>query len=250
MLAATVYLVTNKIDGKTYVGVTRFKPKSRWTQHLYKAKHAPTTHFHKAINKYGAENFSVTAIASCLDSAFVSAVEREVIKSFNPIYNQTNGGEITVGKRVPREVVERIIAANKGKKRTAEQKKANSDRAKARYLSNPEWKANVLEALVRARLNCDHEKRKAAAGKSARERVWSKESRAKLSASCMGRKYSREVIERGAAKNRKMVECTTLHTVFDCCEDAAEALGFGSSSIYKVLAGARESVWGLNFVYV
>lgn len=36
--AATVYLATNAVNGKRYVGVTRFSVAHRWSQHVYRAR--------------------------------------------------------------------------------------------------------------------------------------------------------------------------------------------------------------------
>lgn len=250
MQAAIVYLATNIINGKTYVGVTRFTPEKRWARHIYTSSTIPKTYFHRAIAKYGPENFKVVPIASVLNITDASAVEQEVIKTFQPGCNQTNGGEFTVGKRVSREVVDRIIVKNTGKKRTPEMNAANSARKKAEYADNPEKLATATTQLAKAREKVDEKKRIAATSGSSRNRVWSDESRKKLSGSCMGRKYPDEVIERMARSKDKPVICTTLNMAFDSVSDAAEFCGLSVSGVSMVCRGERKSANGLHFKFI
>src|SRR5579871_1093931 len=62
-----VYLITNLVNGKVYVGKTN-KPKYRWQQHKKVAKGGLSKYpnefsiIHKAINKYGNSNFQFNII--------------------------------------------------------------------------------------------------------------------------------------------------------------------------------------------
>ena len=40
-MRATVYLVTNAVNGKTYVGVTRFSVAKRWGEHVAQQGEGP-----------------------------------------------------------------------------------------------------------------------------------------------------------------------------------------------------------------
>ena len=181
-VAATVYLLTNRANGKRYVGVTKGSPCARFKRHVYDASRAPTTYLRRAIAKHGAAAFDVSVLACSFTPEAGAAAERELIQSYAPEYNQTNGGEFTVGRRVAREIIERIAAANRGCARTPEMNAANSAQAKARH-ADPAYREKMLAALVKARAAVDENKRRLAVGASARNRVWSAESRAKLSAS-------------------------------------------------------------------
>lgn len=87
-----IYKITNKVNNKSYIGQTRNTVEFRWRQHI-KAK--DNKYFHKAIQKYGVENFTVETLEKCkledLDS-------REIyyISKYNTFgkdgYNMTKGG--------------------------------------------------------------------------------------------------------------------------------------------------------------
>ena len=251
MAPATVYLVTNTVNGHAYVGVTRFTAEHRWAQHVTKAgRGRARTYLHRAIAKHGTDVFSVEAVASCLSVECAGDVERAVIQRLRPVYNQTNGGEITSGRRLTVETVEKMRAKAIGRKSTPEQNAANRERTAERWQQDASFRKTALAALSRGRVNVDQQKRITAAAKSARERVWTVESRAKLSASRMGRVHSREVIERIRQSKKKPVECIELKTVFDSASEAAEGTGVSVTSVSRVCLGAMRSANGLTFQYV
>lgn len=86
-----IYMVTNKVTGKSYIGQTRNTVEFRWRQH-YKAK--DNKYFHKAIQKYGKENFEVTTLEVC---PVEQLNDREIYyinkyDTFANGYNLTKGG--------------------------------------------------------------------------------------------------------------------------------------------------------------
>lgn len=245
-----VYQATNLVDGKTYIGITRKGLETRCKQHFWKAETNPVSYFHRAIAKHGRKAFQFQAIATCLSADVATAVERDLIADRKPEYNQTNGGEWTAGKRVGREVVERIKAANTGKRRTPEQNQAMSRIKREQFAQRPEYRAAVLESIRKAAASVDRAKQRAAASKSSSGRKWSEESRAKLSQSHKGIRHSPEVIARIAAKKCRAVECTTFATVFDSASEAAEMLGVHVASVCKVAKGQLPHVRCYKFIYV
>lgn len=90
-----IYKITNKIDNKAYIGQTCRDPKKRWLEH-YSRDINKDTYFHRALKKYGKDNFLWEVIEECEDS---SLNEREIywIKYYNTYYKNGNGYNMTYG---------------------------------------------------------------------------------------------------------------------------------------------------------
>ena len=87
-----IYKITNKVNGKSYIGQTRYTIEFRWRQHLHKKDN---TYFHNAIRKYGADNFIVEKLEEC---NIEDLNEREIYyiakyNTFKDGYNLTIGGD-------------------------------------------------------------------------------------------------------------------------------------------------------------
>ena len=97
----TVYLITNKINNKKYVGITRVSVKSRLKRHFaYRTKEQCSTKFNYAVLKYGVDNFDVTILETDVSQDIASERERYYISlydSYENGYNSTIGGNGTVG---------------------------------------------------------------------------------------------------------------------------------------------------------
>jgi group I intron endonuclease len=92
----SIYKVTNKVNGKLYIGFDSNWP-NRKINHKSKAKIGSNRHFHNAIRKYGWDNFEWEVICQSLDGEYLLKVmEPYFIKyynTFNNGYNYTLGGE-------------------------------------------------------------------------------------------------------------------------------------------------------------
>lgn len=244
-----VYLVTNTVTGDTYVGVTRLGVATRWKHHQYRASGDHRSWFHRAIRKYTSEAFTVEAVASVLAPEGMAAAEQAIIRDLRPTYNQTSGGEVTLGRKYDDETKERIRRSNTGKVRTTEQRARNSATKRQQFAERPELREASVVQLARARGAVDEAKRVEAVRKAATGRVWSDESRAKLSASCMGRRYGPEVTERARLAKQKAVVCVTTGACYPTAKHAAEAVGVGHRSVIRVLKGEYPSVKEFKFIY-
>lgn len=93
-----IYLVVNKINNKKYVGQTTRTIQKRWEDHIYDAlNNHDDFYFHRAIRKYGIENFNITELVSCsddqLDEQEIYYIERyKTFYIYNQGYNLTRGG--------------------------------------------------------------------------------------------------------------------------------------------------------------
>lgn len=100
-----IYCIENLINGKKYIGQTTKTIDARWTQHKSSANaDIPKYYIHKAIKKYGIENFVVYEISkiSCTDKKdlknHLDYMEKFYIKQYNTMfdesgYNLTHGGD-------------------------------------------------------------------------------------------------------------------------------------------------------------
>jgi group I intron endonuclease len=57
-----VYKVTNKQNGKIYIGITNQGVTVRWSKHCSDARRNSTFLLSKAIRKYGEQNFLIETI--------------------------------------------------------------------------------------------------------------------------------------------------------------------------------------------
>lgn len=81
-----VYLVTNKINGKQYVGQSLQKDiNKRWYTHKIVKKAHLGQILYNAYKKYGVENFDYKIICICFDED-TNKYEEEYIKKYNTIY--------------------------------------------------------------------------------------------------------------------------------------------------------------------
>ena len=87
-----IYKITNKVNGKSYIGQTRYTIEFRWKQHQHKKDN---TYFHNAIHKYGIENFSIEILEKCniedLNSREIFYIAK--YDTFKNGYNLTIGGD-------------------------------------------------------------------------------------------------------------------------------------------------------------
>jgi group I intron endonuclease len=94
----SVYIITNKLNAKQYVGISK-NIKQRWNAHLSANGSAPA--LHAAIKKYGKDNFVFSQICDAFDFEAACDIERLLIKQHNTKhpngYNLTDGGEGVVG---------------------------------------------------------------------------------------------------------------------------------------------------------
>jgi len=151
-LAGYVYCITNKINGKSYVGCTNLTIKRRWCKHLSEARLGSSRPLHAALRKYGARNFSLTCVEKIEGHRKdLLEAERRVIRERSTLvpdgYNLTIGGEgvVLVGeaKQRQREASAKVnkaraVPGTEWYRRTAE---ANRKRAE-----DPEWLKRCAEA--------------------------------------------------------------------------------------------------------
>lgn len=135
-------------SGKSYIGQTIYE-KTRKCQHLRSAfRYNSQCTFHKAIRKYGIENFQYIVLHSGIDSKKelnrLEEVEIFIRNTMSPHgYNDQSGGE---SQLLSAETIAKISKANTGKRRTPEQRAYMSSKRRGVKLARPrteEYKAKL-----------------------------------------------------------------------------------------------------------
>ena len=110
-----VYMHTNKLNGKKYIGQTCQKPELRWG--IDGKKYRTSTHFWNAIQKYGWNNFEHDVLYKNLSLQEANEKEKELIAKYNTTdmsfgYNLEHGG---INGFHSEETKAKISKAHKGK---------------------------------------------------------------------------------------------------------------------------------------
>lgn len=125
-----VYLITNRINGKVYVGkYSGVDPLIRWSAHVRHAQRGAKQHLSNAIRKHGLNAFDIRVLEQCASEEELNALESFHIarlKSNKTGYNMTTGGEgfskgntYRTGKKLTPAHKACIARANKGTRKSA-----------------------------------------------------------------------------------------------------------------------------------
>lgn len=140
MIRGIIYKWTNLINNKVYVGKT-INEKRRYREHLHYKKREENLPIHKALKKYGYDNFKYEVVFETRSNnkdninTILNALEKHYIRKFNSNnkkygYNLTKGGEGTLGYKL-----------------TDEERKIRSERMKGE--NNPMFGGNFSEEHLR-----------------------------------------------------------------------------------------------------
>lgn len=148
-----VYLVTNLINGKYYVGITSQGVEERFKGHLWDAHRGSKTIFHSALRKYGVENFKLEVLESDIPQELAEERERYYIKAYDSYYpsrkgyNMTEGGNGTIGYIFTEEARQKISDAHRGRKFSAERNEHIRQIMTGREYK-PEWRESLSQARL------------------------------------------------------------------------------------------------------
>lgn len=144
----TIYLRTNLVNGKQYVGETKnFKRREReWEK--YNQPYA-NKYLMEEREKYGWENFEVEILSEVDTEDESIELEMYYIKKYNTKYpngyNMSDGGKGTLGVKMPVEVKEKISKTKIGKKLSEEHKKKLSETHKGKMINHPSFSKPILQ---------------------------------------------------------------------------------------------------------
>lgn len=187
-----IYLITNTVNGRRYVGsATSFK--KRWRLHevqLQEGRHH-SRYLQRAWNKYGAGAFTFRPIIYCAKHDLIM-YEQAAMDALKPEYNIVPTAGSMLGYRHTEETRKKMSIARrrnpssprKGMKHTEESRRKISESRKGKGLGRrpPETGGKISAALKGRTLSEDRKKQ--------------------ISAKLMGHKQSQETIEKRAKKLR------------------------------------------------
>ena len=209
-----IYKITNKINGKVYIGQTIKTLERRWKQHCTRAKNKRYA-LCEAIKKYGKENFTVEQIDVACSRDELDTKEIYWIKFYDSMspngYNMTGGGKHC---EVSDEVKQLLSKKNKGK-RPSDKCILNSVMVrKGKVLSN-----SHIEKLRKTRVG---EKN-----------------------GMFGKK--RPDLARANALKRKKIICVDTGEVFESIAFAAKKFNVTTTAISKCLNGVAKTSCGYHW---
>jgi group I intron endonuclease len=219
-----IYLITNKINGKQYVGQHSGNNLQRyWNKHVNRALSNTSDSvraLYGAVQKYGPESFEIEPLILLKIKEQLDVYEKVFIQALNTKapngYNLTDGGDgvfnpsqetrlkmsqAQLGKRQSEETKLKRAEKLRGQKRTEETKKKMSDA----LLGNQNCLGRFESEETRRKKSVAHKGNKYAQGA-----FRSEEYRKKLSDIFKGRKFSDETRKKMsiAAKNRRIREAS------------------------------------------
>lgn len=147
-----IYLTTNTINGKKYIG--------QHARSFFDKKYLGSgTALKNAILKYGPENFKCEILCECDSQEELDRMEKLFIRENNAcmdscFYNITTGGRMCQLPFQSEETKAKISSANKGKKRTQEQNERNSIAKKgSKWMHKGDVQSIIMRDEVQAHLS-------------------------------------------------------------------------------------------------
>lgn len=130
-----VYKATNKINGKSYIGKTiEDTIDKRKNEHLWNAENGIGHYFHRALRRYGANNFVWGILFKTDDINKLTKKEQDFISYHKTIrpdgYNLTMGGKGSEGRYVSNETKKKIRKTEKNTKSSVQYRQKMSKRTK------------------------------------------------------------------------------------------------------------------------
>lgn len=161
-----VYMLTNRLNGKRYIGVTTHTLKKRLWEHYREADKGNKFPLYRAMRKYGTDNFDITLLYEAVDHREMMAVERGLIAAYGTYrfggYNATLGGQGSRGLKFSPEVLRLISEKSRGRKFSDKARKNMSDAQKRARAERPEEYFSKDSAKMKGKTRSEEDKEKKA----------------------------------------------------------------------------------------
>jgi group I intron endonuclease len=204
-----VYLVTNKVNGKQYVGYTNTIPERRWSAHKTSARRGSQLWFHQALRKYGEDAFEWRVVSVHYEDADAKRAERAMISGLPRTYNMTPGGDgcgpLKEGHKAnisralkgnPKVVAARraAIGCGVGRRRASEKLRESVGRALEARWSRDQERTKAAETTMRTWQDPDVRKRRVDGLRAAAAKANYAERGAKISATKRMKRVKKAVL--------------------------------------------------------
>ncbi len=230
-----VYLVTNIINQKKYVGQTTYTASHRWKGHCNSKTFG---YLRRAIAFYGRDKFKVEVLEVVATREELGEREKYYIQKFNTLapngYNIAKGGFHTP---MSEETKLKIGLFHKGRKHSVESKIKMSESHKN---ISDQTRAKMRESQ-KGKKHSDETKLKIAQGNKGK--TVSEHVRLKIRES---RKLSQRAME-AHEKSKKNIICVETGEVFQGVESVLKKFNIGRSTLYRILSGESNSYKGHSF---
>ena len=222
-----VYIHTNKINKKSYVGITCQRPERRWRNgNGYVKKNQPI--FYNAIQKYGWDNFEHIIFADGLSEEEAKNYEKHLIALYKTNvargggdaqgYNSTDGGEGFTGHKHSEKTRKKISEAGKGRE------------------VSEETREKIRQSHLGRKCTEEQRKHMSDAKKGENHPNW-------------GKHRSEETKKKISQSRKKPIRNKTLDIIYDSAMTIEKELGFDHSLIARVCQGKRKTAYGYEWEY-
>ena len=276
-----IYMTTNKINNKKYIGQKKFDKEGKWKKYL-----GSGVAFRNAVAEYGEENFTREILAYAYSFEELNLLEIEYIKKYNAVndrmfYNLVEGGGTVTGLKLSKESRLKLSKRFSGKgnyfygkryfgKENGFYGKHHSEESRLKISESQKGK----ESTFKGRKHTEEAKKKmseAKKGKSLSEehksnisksqsgenhpmygKRHSEETKRKMSESKKGKESPRKGVklseetkrklsESKKGQNSKKVICITTNKIFDSIKEASDFYNCNKSDITQCCKGKRKT---------
>lgn len=247
----TVYMATNKVNGKRYIGVTSRGLLKRKIAHFKRAQSdSACTRFHPALLKYGEDAFEWQALAEFTSKRAAYQHEYELVEVLKPEYNACRGGMMG-----PLEAWNRIqvICLEDGLVY-----KSGMDACKSYGIAGSEMPAALRGQAAPKNLHfqryvqpISETERELLIGEMERKRAAARRRSTRKLNVVIGGKDRLGRSAAGPMRRARKVICLTDGNVFNSVGQAAAHYGVQRSALVELCLGqrGRKTVGGLRFAY-
>lgn len=262
-----IYKITNKINGKSYIGQTTRNVETRFIEHC--SKRDSNTAISNAIEKYGRENFTIEIVFYASSMEELNKKEAELISNTDSlvpfgyniksavtghVHSEETKAKISqkaMGRIISQETRAKIGAANSGKKRSKETKQKMSI-SKLGVKLGPATQASKDKMSKSSKGKSKSKEHRINISKAhvGTKKPWSVENIKIAHQKNIGFKHSEESKTKMSKSKKKPVICHETGLIFESTSKAAKHLGCHFDSIKKNIRGLLKTCKGFTFSYL